>query len=95
MPAKYIIEYQTRGDHNRSQRAHYDTDDPVAGEEFVEDLLEQSVPIMAIKHMGKPMAKREFDQMIRTAAGMLASKHICASLGIKPEEEKYRFGFTA
>jgi len=26
---------------------------------------------------------------------MLASKHICASLGIKAEEEKFRFGFTA
>jgi hypothetical protein len=33
--------------------------------------------------------------MVKTAAGMLASKHICASLGIKAEEEKFRFGFTA
>ena len=95
MAAKYIIEYQTRGDHNRLERAHYDTDDPVASEEFVEDLLERSVPITAIRHMGKPMPKREFDRMVKTAAGMLASKHICASLGIKPEEVKYRFGFTA
>jgi hypothetical protein len=33
--------------------------------------------------------------MIKAAAGTLASKTICLSLGIKPEEEKYRFGFAA
>jgi hypothetical protein len=33
--------------------------------------------------------------MIKTAAGMMASKRICASLGLKPDEEHYRFGFTA
>lgn len=32
---------------------------------------------------------------IETAAGMLASKTICASLGIKPEEDRFRFGFAA
>jgi hypothetical protein len=26
---------------------------------------------------------------------MLASKRICAALGIKPDEEHYRFGFVA
>lgn len=94
MSAKYMIEYAVRTREGLlSDR--YETDDPVAGEEFVEDLLERQVPITAIRHQGKLMGKREFDRMIKTAAGMLASKHICASLGIKPEEEKYRFGFTA
>jgi hypothetical protein len=35
------------------------------------------------------------DRVVKTASGMLAAKHLCASLRIKPEEEKYRFGFTA
>ena len=39
--------------------------------------------------------KHDFDRMVKTAASMLASRHICASLGIKAEEEKYRFGFAA
>lgn len=95
MPAKYIIEYKTRGPQRRVRAARFETDDPVAGEEFMEALLEQNVPITAIKRQGKRMPNRQFDRMVRTAAGMLASKHICASLGIKPEEEKYRFGFTA
>jgi hypothetical protein len=41
------------------------------------------------------MARPEFDRIIKTAGAMLASKHICASLGIKPEEEHFRFGFSA
>jgi len=44
---------------------------------------------------GKEFDRAALDRMLRNAAGMLASKHLCASLGIKPEEEKYRFGFTA
>ena len=51
--------------------------------------------IRAIKHEGEDLSKHEFDRIVKTAAGMLASKHICASLGIKVEEEKFRFGFTA
>ena len=51
--------------------------------------------IRAIKHEGEDLSKHEFDRIVKTAAGMLASKHICASLGIKAEEEKFRFGFTA
>ena len=51
--------------------------------------------IQAIKHEGLDLPKYDFDKMIKTAAGMLASKCICAALGIKPEEEHYRFGFAA
>ena len=32
---------------------------------------------------------------VLTGAAMLASQRICLALGIKPEEEKYRFGFAA
>ena len=51
--------------------------------------------IRAIKHEGLDLPKPEFDRVVKTAAWMLASKHVCASLGIKADEEKFRFGFTA
>ena len=94
MLPKYTVEY-TAQFRKHAHTNHYSTDDPVACEEFVEELLERGFGIRAIKHDGLDLSKHEFDRMIRNAAGMLASKHICASLGIKSEEEKFRFGFTA
>jgi len=94
MLPKYTIEYTTQF-RRHAQPNHYSTDDPVACEEFVGELLERGFPIRAIKHEGVDLPKPEFDRVVKTAAGMLASKHICASLGIKAEEEKFRFGFTA
>lgn len=94
MISKYTIEYTTPF-RKHAQPNHYLTDDPVACEEFIEELLERGFPIRAIKHEGLDLPKDEFDRIIKTAAGMMASKHICASLGIKPEEEKFRFGFAA
>ena len=94
MLPKYTVEYTThiRG---HAQPNHHSADDPIAFQEFVLELLERGCGIRAIKHEGLELPKNEFDRIVKTAAGMLASKHICASLGIKPEEEKYRFGFTA
>ena len=43
----------------------------------------------------RSLPKHDFDRMVKTAAGMLASKRICTSLNIKADEEKFRFGFTA
>jgi len=94
MLAKYTIEY-TAQFKKHAQPNHHSTDDPVACEEFVEDLLEGGYSIQAIKHEGVDLPKKDFDRIVKTAAGMLASKRICASLGIKAEEEKYRFGFAA
>lgn len=94
MIPKYTVEYSTLF-RRHSQFNHYSTDDPVACEEFIEELLEQRFPIHAIKHEGLDLPRHEFDRVVKTAAGMLAAKHICASLEIKPEEEKFRFGFTA
>lgn len=94
MIPKYTIEYTAQLGKHR-QLSQYHTDDPVACEEFVEELMEAEYPIRSIRHDGMELPKREFDRVIKTAAGMLASKHICASLGIKPEEERFRFGFTA
>ncbi|MSU35084.1 MAG: hypothetical protein EXS36_08210 [Pedosphaera sp.] len=77
------------------QSNHFFTDDLITCEEFVEELLERGYAIRAVKHGGVDLPKRDFDRIIKTGAGMLASRHICASLGIKGEEEKFRFGFTA
>lgn len=94
MLPKYTIEYTTQlRKHNPI--THFSTDDPITCQEFVEELLERKFPICAIKHDGLDLPKHEFDRIVKTAAGMLASSHICASLGIKAEEEKFRFGFTA
>lgn len=94
MIPKYTIEY-TAQFRKHTHPSHHSTDDPVSCEEFVEELLERGFAIRAIKHEGLELPKKESDRIVKTAAGMLASKRICASLGIKPEEEKYRFGFTA
>ena len=94
MLPKYTIEY-TAHFKKHAQTNHHSTDDPVACEEFVEELLERGFAIRAIKHDGLDLPKPEFDRVVKTAAGMLAARHICASLGIKAEEEKFRFGFTA
>ena len=93
MMPRYTVEYlmKFRG-HSRPEQ--YATDDPVACEQFVEELLQLGLPIRAIKHEGLDLSKHEFDRIIKTAAGMLASKQICTSLGIKPEEEHHRFGFA-
>lgn len=94
MIPKYTVEYTTKF-RKHAETNHYSTDDPVACEEFVEELLERGFPLRGIKHEGLDLPKHEFDRIVKTAAGMLASKRICASLGIKAEEEKYRFGFAA
>jgi hypothetical protein len=94
MIPKYTVEYTTCL-RKHATTNHYSTDDPVACEEFVEELLERAFPIRAIKYEGLDLPQHEFDRMVKTAAGMMASKHICSSLGIKPEEETFRFGFTA
>lgn len=93
MIPKYSIDYSTKF-RKHAQPNHYVSDDPVACEEFIEELLERGYPIRAIKHEGLDLPKVEFDRLIKNAAGMLASRHICASLGIKAEEEKFRFGFA-
>jgi len=94
MLPKYSIEFTTQLRRN-AQVGHYVTDDPVACEEVVSEMLERGFGIRAIRHEGVDLAPHEFDRMIKVAAGMLAARHICASLGIKPDEEKHRFGFSA
>jgi hypothetical protein len=94
MIPKYTIEYATQFKRH-AVTSHYSSDDPIACEEFLEELLSRGLKIKGIKHEGVDLPKHDFDRMIKTAAGMLASRNICASLDIKAEEEKYRFGFAA
>ena len=94
MMAKYKIDYAVpfnRGD----QAHHYLTDDPVAAEEFLTELLERGLKITGIVHEGLALPKVEFDRMIKTAAGMLTTRHICRSLGIDTAEAHHRFGSPA
>ena len=94
MLPKYKIEFgvPTR---NHVERFHYETDDPVACEEFLSGLLEREFKIFEIKHEGLALPRADFDKMIKSAANLLAAKHVCASLNIKTEEEHFRFGFAA
>jgi hypothetical protein len=94
MIPKYTIEYTTHlKRHTPAYR--YVSDDPVACEVFLAELLERGFRINDIRHEGVDMPKNGFDQMIKTAAGMVAAKSICSALGITAEEEHYRFGFSA
>jgi hypothetical protein len=94
MIPKYTVEYAATF-RKHAQPGHYSTDDPVTCEEFIEELLDRGFAIHAIKHEGVELQKPEFDKLVRDAANVLASRKICASLGIKPEEERFRFGFAA
>jgi methyltransferase-like protein len=93
MIPKYTIEYISH--HVKAEISHCSTDDPVACEQYLKEMLDRRERIFVIKHEGVDLPKHESDRMIRTAAAMLASERICASLNLKPDEEKYRFGFTA
>ena len=94
MIPKYTVEYRTQA-HKHAPIQHRSTDDPVACEAFIQELLENRMPIVRIGHEGVELSRPEFDRMIKNAAMMLVSKIICTSLDIKPEEERFRFGFAA
>jgi hypothetical protein len=94
MLPKYTVEYSANL-RRHCHVNHYSTDDPIACEEFIEHLLEQGYVINGIKHEGVDLGRPEFDTIVRSAANLLASHKICASLGLKPEEERFRFGFAA
>lgn len=94
MLAKYHIEYDVEFG-RQVQRHHYQSDDPVAVEEFLVELLERQLPIAVLRHEGVEMSRAESDRMLKTAANMLAARHLCRSLKLSAEEERFRFGFTA
>lgn len=77
------------------QTMNHQTDDPVAAEQFLSELLERGFKIREIRHDGVALSREEFDHMVKAAAHLLVSQHLCTSLDIKPEEERFRFGFIA
>lgn len=94
MLAKYKVEYAIS--FNRHEQPHdYLTDDPVACEEFLTELLERGFKIKAVLHEGVALPKVDLDKLINTAAGMLATNHICKSLGVDRVEAHHRFGVPA
>ena len=91
---KYEIEYSpAKRAGNRTEC--YSTDDPVACESFLEELLEKEARIHRISHLGQDLDQHDFDQMIRTAVGMMAAHHVCKSLDVDSVEAHYRFGVPA
>lgn len=94
MLAKYKIEYAIP--FNRHEQPHHHlTNDPVACEEFLTELLERGFKINDVSHEGVSLPKVEFDKLIKTAAGVLATNHICKSLGVDRVEAHHRFGSPA
>ncbi len=96
MLKKYSVEYRLQfRKHSPPEHHMFYTDDPLTCEGFVQELLDKNMGIHAILHDGVALPTHEFDRLVKVAAGALASQRICASLHIKPEEERHRFGFAA
>ena len=96
MLKKYSIEYSVSSrKHSPPDHQQYYTDDPVACEEFVQELLARGMGLHAIRHDGADLPPAEFDRIVKVAAGEVAARLICTALHIKPEEERFRFGFAA
>ena len=92
-PAKYRIEYSVQF-RRHTHTSHHFSDDPVAAKEFLTELLERGYRIVSVSHDGSSLNANEFDRLIRCAANLLAARHLCRSLDISTEEERYRFGFS-
>jgi hypothetical protein len=96
MIPKYRIEYSIEfGGHRQRDTHDFQTDDPVACEEFLVTLLERGIHIHAVRHEGLELTTREFDVLVRNAATTLAAKHVAKSLGLNAEQVHYRFGLAA
>ncbi len=93
MLPKYKIEYSVQF-RRHAHTSHHVTDDPVGAKEFLMELLERGFRIVGVQHEGTSLTPHELDQMIKAAANLLAARHLCQSLGISTEEERYRFGFS-
>jgi hypothetical protein len=94
MLAKFDIDYVIHPHHNKRVDTHR-TDDPIEAEDFLMNLLASGAHISAIKHEGVELESKKSDQMLRVAADRLATRLLCASLGIDSIAVKHRFGFAA
>ena len=62
MLPKYTIEYAARVREHSSVN-YYGTDDPVACEGFLKELLERGFRVIGIKHEGIDLPRNEFDRL--------------------------------
>lgn len=96
MLKSYTVEYSLQfRKHSPPQHHQFFADDVVEVEAFIQDLLARGMGLHAIKHEGADVSKAEFDRIVKVAAAEVAAKLICSSLNIKPDEERFRFGFAA
>jgi hypothetical protein len=94
MLAKYKVEYAIPFRRHDQPQQHL-TNDPVACEDFLTELIERGIKITGIVHDGVALSRTDFDRMIKTAAGVLMTRQICRSLGIDTAEAHHRFGSPA
>jgi hypothetical protein len=96
MLKKYTVEYsQQFRKHHPPEHHSYFTDDPIACEEFIEELFERGMGLHAIKHEGADLPEVDFDRMVEIPASEAAAKLSYNSLNIKADELRHRFGFVA
>jgi hypothetical protein len=96
MIPKYHIEYAIElGGHREAHVRDFQTDDPIACEEFLVAALESGIKIKAIRHEGVDLSQHEFDALVKSAATTLAAKHVARSLGLNAEQVHYRFKLAA
>ena len=93
MLAKYKIEYAVPFRHHEQPQS-FVTDDPVTCEQFLAQLLEYGLKINSVFHEGVAVPQAALDKMVKTAAEILMTRHICCSLGIDSAEVHYRFGLS-
>lgn len=92
----YSVEYSLQfRKHSPPEHHQYFADDVVAVENFVQELLARGMGLHGIKHEGADVPTIEFDRIVRIAASEVAAKLVCATLHIKADEERQRFGFAA
>ncbi len=70
----------------------YRTDDPVACEDLLVEVLERGYRVEHLMHEGVEMPQTQRDRMLRSAACILAAKHLERSLGLDEAEVRHRFG---
>lgn len=96
MLKKYTVEYSLQfRKHSPPQHLEFYADDVVECEEFIQDLLLRGMGLHGIRHEGAAVPAAEFDRIVRIAASEVAAKLVCATLHIKADEERQRFGFAA
>jgi hypothetical protein len=94
MLAKFDIDYSIPFA-DGAQIHHHCANDSADCEDFLANLLEHNFIIQGIRHEGVDLVNGKFDGMIKTAAGVMAARHICAALGIDSVEACRRFSLPA